>query len=134
MGYNKNDMLRESVIPVLLGDSAAAHLLAFRIYLRFGITSYICDSKRGLLGYIDPFSKFFSVGDPAEPRAVLDALDYLSAGKDYLPIILPCCDRFSELTEKNRDFLEARFILSDRASFFNKKPMSVLKKGASYEN
>lgn len=133
MDYNKKDMLRESIIPVLIGDCPAAHLMAARIYWKFGIISYVCGEKPRLCDRIDPFSKFFALGSAAEPRVMLDSLDYLAASKDYLPILLPFGDLFCDLVEQNRDFLEARFIISDKLSFFTQKPILILK-GASYEN
>ena len=134
MDYNRNDMLRESIIPVLLGDCPAAHLMAARIYLRFGIVSYVCGEKPRFADRIDPFSKFFALGSAAEPRVVLDSLDYLASNKDYLPILSPTDEFFCEFVKQNKDFLETGFILSDKKSFFTKKPILILKKGASYEN
>ena len=65
---------------------------------------------------------------------MLEALDYLARDREYLPVIIPCGEYFENFVEKNREFLEARFIIADRESFFTKKPMSILKEGASYEN
>ena len=125
MYYEPKDMLRASVIPVLLGDCSAAHLMAFRIYHRCGIISYICDEKRSLVNYLNPFSRFFHLVSLTEQRTALDTLEYLSSNRDYLPIILPCNEFFQSFVEQNRDFLETRFIISDKASFFTQKPMSV---------
>ena len=61
MYYNSKDMLRSSVIPVLLGDNLSAHLMAAKIYLRCGMISYVCDAKMTVADYIDPFSRFFSL-------------------------------------------------------------------------
>lgn len=134
MDYNKNDMLRESVIPALLGNSAAARFMAFRIYLRYGIISYICADRPRLFDRIDPFSKFFPLHSASEEGVMLEVLDYLARDREYLPVIIPCGEYFENFVEKNREFLEARFIIADRESFFTKKPMSILKEGASYEN
>ena len=97
MYYDSKDMLRASVIPVLLGDSAAAHLMAAKIYLRSGIISYICDSRRSFWNYVDPFSRFFSLISSAEEGIVCEALGYLASAKDYLPIIVPCDEYFRHI-------------------------------------
>ncbi len=120
-------MLRATVIPVLLGDCPSAHFLAMRIYLKCGIVSYICDKKRKITDLVNPFSRFFCIHSRKETRVILDSLDYLSASKDYLPIIIPCNEFFNAFTKENEAFLEARFIISDKKSFFGQKPMSVFK-------
>lgn len=125
MRYESKDMLRASVIPVLLGDCPAAHLMAFRIYLKCGIVSYICDERRTVADYLDPFSRFFDLVSLGEQNIALSALDHLSSNRDYLPIIIPCNDYFHNFAAENKEFLEERFILSDRASFFTQKPISI---------
>ena len=123
--YDSKNMLRQTVIPVLLGDCARSHLFALRIYLRCGIVSYICDDRRRAADLINPTTKFFSLGSKKDARVICDILDYLASSKDYLPIIIPCNEYYRAFISENREFLEARFILSDTESFFEEKPMSV---------
>ncbi len=127
LNYNSKDMLRATVIPVLLGDCPAAHIFAAKVYLRCGIVSYVCDEKKKAADIIDPFSKFFCLHSRREPRVILDSLEYLSSVKDYLPIIIPCDKFYKEFTENNKDFLGTRFILSDKEFFFKQKPMSAFR-------
>ncbi len=125
MDYNSKDMLRSCVIPVLLGDTFAAHLLAAKIYWRIGITSYICDAKASLLDYLDPLSNFFSLVSKDDGDIVCEALGYLASNKEYLPIIIPCNGHYEAFVDEHRKFLEPRFIISDKESFFNEPPMSI---------
>ena len=125
--YDSKDMLRTTVIPVLLGNCATAHLFAARIYLRSGIVSYICDEKRRAVDLVAPFSSFFCLQSRKEPRAILDCLEYLASSKDYLPIILPCNAFYEDFVKAHEDILASRFIISDRKSFLKQKPMSVFK-------
>lgn len=127
MNYDSKDMLRATVIPVLLGDCHTAHRFAASIYFRCGIVSYVCDDKKRLLDLLDPCSRFFRLHSRKEPRVILDSLDYLASVKDYVPIIIPCNSFYEELVRENRDFLEPRFIISDRESFFVQKPMSIFR-------
>lgn len=125
MDYNSKDMLRSCVIPVLLGDTPRVHLLAAKIYLRTGITSYICGSKKSFLDYIDPFSKFFSLVSDNDGDIICEALGYLASNKEYLPIIIPCNKPYKAFVDKHQTFLEPRFIISDKESFFSLPPMSI---------
>ena len=125
MYYNSKDMLRSSVIPVLLGDNLSAHLMAAKIYLRCGIISYVCDAKITVADYIDPFSRFFSLVSETDADIICETLDYLASNKEYLPIIIPCNERYKDLINKRKSFLEPRFIISDKESFFTEPPMSI---------
>jgi hypothetical protein len=125
MDYNSKDMLRSCIIPVLLGDTISTHILSAKIYLRTGITSYICDSKISLLDYIDPLSKFFSLVSKNDCDIICEALEYLASNKEYLPIIIPCNERYKAFVDDYKSFLEPRFILSDKESFWNTPPMSI---------
>ncbi|MBQ7384858.1 MAG: hypothetical protein IJV72_08735 [Clostridia bacterium] len=125
MYYDSKDMLRQTVIPVLLGDCARAHLFSLKIYFRCGIVSYMCDDKRRAADFINPTTKFFPLYSKKDTRVICDILDYLASVKDYLPIIIPCNEYYREFVRENREFLESRFILSDTESFFKQKPMSV---------
>lgn len=125
MDYNSKDMLRSCVIPVLLGDTPSSHLLASKIFLRTGIISYICDSKISFLDYLDPMSKFFLLASESDGDMICTSLAYLSSNKEYLPIIIPCNEYYRSFVDKHKNFLEPRFIISDKVSFFSVPPMSI---------
>lgn len=120
------NMLRESLIPVLLGDNARAHRLALRIYLRCGVVSYVCDTKKSLFNAIDPFSRYFPLFSREMDGVALKSLSYVASNADYLPLLIVCDDSLSELVKNNREYLEPRFIISDRASLFSTPPLSEL--------
>ena len=125
MYYSSKDMLRASVIPVLLGASPQAFCLAWKIYLRSGIISYICDERQSAAHALNPCSKFFPLISASDPRVMIDVLTYLAAEPDHLPIIIPCNDFYSKFADQNRELLEERFIISDHKRFFDEAPMSV---------
>lgn len=125
MYYSSKDMIRASVIPVLLGASPRAFCLAWKIYLRSGIISYICDERQSAAHALNPCSKFFPLISASDSSVMIDALTYLAADPDHLPIIIPCNDFYRDFTDRNRDLLEARFIISDCKRFFDEAPMSV---------
>lgn len=125
MSYSAREMLRECVVPVLLGDNFSAHLFAARIYFLCGVSSYVCDDKRRALDFFSPFSRHYSL--VARSDVALEALGYLSSQKELLPIIVPCDKYYTDFVAKNRDFLEARFVISDRESFFSLAQISALR-------
>lgn len=120
------DAIAESVMPVLLGSSAEAHLMAWKIYLKFGIRSYICAEKQSLLDAIDPTMRFFSVVSEKNSGVACEALAYLSADKELLPILIPCNSFGDQLVKENKEFLEKRFIITNKTDFFTIKPINLL--------
>lgn len=122
MDYSTKDMLRASLVPILLGDSFKAHLLAVRIYLRSGISSYVCDDRRRLADFIDPFSSFYSITSDLD--VALTVLGNLLPDDEYIPILIPCNSRYEQFVRENKDFLESRYIISDSRRLFEQKPMS----------
>ena len=125
----QRDMQKEALLPILLGDSFAAHSLSLQIYLRCGVRSYICDSKRGFLSFIDPTSRFFDLISVSEGAAMLCALENIAANTDYLPILVPCGERFCAFVEENIEFLEPRFIIASKNNVFDSAPFSAILKG-----
>ena len=126
MTADAKNMLRESLIPVLVGDCPRAHLLAARIYFRTGIVSYVCDEKRSPLSFIDPFSKYFPLFSRSHGGVALDSLKYAASCPDYLPLLVICDNALSDFVEKYRDALEASFIIADRKTLFDVPPLSEL--------
>ena len=125
MYYSEKDILRASVIPVLLGSSDEAFRLSWKIYFRSGIISYVCDERRSFSQMLNPFVHFFELGARSEPDILLESLAYFASERDYLPIIVPCNEFYRDFTKQYRDSLETKFIISDSKRFFEEKPMSI---------
>lgn len=126
MTEQAKNMLRESLIPVILGDTLRSHLLALRIYLRCGVVSYICDAKKSPLSFIDPFSRYFPLFSNDMGDVALRSLSYVASNTDYLPLLIVCDGRQRDFVLHNREFLEARFIISDSSVLFSDSPLSEL--------
>ena len=122
-------MLKDALLPILLGDSLSAHLLSLKIYARCGVQSYVCDDKRGVLSFIDPTSKFFDLISAKEGSAVMAALSQIAANSDYLPVIIPTSERFERLVEEYRETLESLFIITSKEKVWNSAPFAALMKG-----
>ena len=126
MTEEAKNLLRESLIPVLLGDNLKTHLLAMRIYLTCGVVSYICDTKKSLFNTLDPFSRYFPLFSSNIDAVALKSLAYAASNTDYLPLLIVCDDKLLPFINDNREFIESRFIISDRSSLFSSSPLSKL--------
>lgn len=130
MRAESKKMLKDSVIPVILGDNAGAHLLALKIFLSCGVVSYVCSAKRSALSFIDPFAKHFPLFCESGSAAALESLTYIASNPDYLPILIPCTKEFSALVSENSELLESRFIISDSDTALRAYPLRDLKRKA----
>ena len=126
MTEEAKNLLRESLIPVLLGDNLKTPLLAMRIYLTCGVVSYICDTKKSLFNALDPFSRSFPLFSSNIDAVALKSLAYAASNTDYLPMLIICDDKLLPFINDNREFIESRFIISNRSSLFSSSPLSKL--------
>ena len=129
MGYMTEEakyMLRESLIPVLLGDNLRTHLLAMRIYTTCGVVSYICDTKKSLLNAFDPFSRYFPLFSSKFDGVALKSLLYAASNADYRSLLIVCDDKLLPFVKENRELIESRFIICESASLFSSSPLSKL--------
>lgn len=127
MRKEERNMLREAVIPMLLGDNATSGLLALRIYFRCGVRSYVCDSKRSIFSLLNPAVSFYPLySGKNDGEATFEALSYVASNLDYLPIIIATDNGYAGLIEKHREFFETRFILTDSENLFSSSPLSHL--------
>ena len=118
----RRDLMRESIVPVLLDQSKAAHLLAWRLFWRWGVTSFLCGEKKSPLTSLDPVCHFLRT-DRGEARLAAEQLtDFTESARDCLFLLVP-------LTEADRAFaaayapaLESRMIVADPQSIFRHAP------------
>lgn len=120
----QNDVLREHLLPVLLGDTPQAHGLALRIYLHCGVVSYICDTRRHVLDYCNPTGRFFPVCHSDKGTLLSDSLCYLAADPDLLPVLIPCSDEHAAYIEAHRALLEQHFLIRTADTLFDTAPLS----------
>ena len=126
MTLPSQNMLKDSIIPVILGDNLSAHLLALKIFFRFGVISYVCDVKRSPLSFIDPCTRHFPLFSKSRGGVVLESLAYLSSSPDYLLLLVCCDEELDAVIEQNRNYIEARFIITDKEALFKDSPLSKL--------
>ena len=122
-------LLKGALLPVLLGDSLAAHALSLKIYAKCGVESLVCDERQSALSVINPTCKFFDLISATEGAALMAALSHIAENADYLPILIPMNERFSRFVEEYRESLEPLFIITTKDEVFNSAPFAALMKG-----
>ena len=122
-------LLKGALLPVLLGDSLAAHALSLKIYAKCGVESLVCDEKQSALSVINPTCRFFDLISATEGAAIMAALSHIAENADYLPVLIPVNERFSRFVEENRESLEPLFIITTKDDVWNSAPFSALMKG-----
>jgi len=122
MTYESRDVVRDHVVPILLGSGLRTHLLALRIRLCTGIVPYICDCKRhgGTLGY----ASYFAVCEPTSDELLLHTLSYLVRDTEELGIVIPCTAPFEAFAERNRETLCRMVMLRTPSTVFWRNPLS----------
>ena len=129
MSDDQKWMLKGALLPVLLGETPLAHLLSLKIFARCGVQSYVCDAKRGVLGFLDPTSKFFDLISVTEGAAVMAALSHIAESSDYLPVLIPTSEHFERFVEEHREALEPLFIIASKDNVWSSAPFAALMKG-----
>ena len=124
---DRKSNIADSILPTLLGGGLRANLFAMKIYLKLGIVSYICSERCSMLTLLNPAARHFSTVSDKNPDIVCSALDYLTRDGEFLAVLVPCTDLALNTVREKIEFLEERFIVADQGSFFDLKPMILLK-------
>lgn len=118
------EILGESILPVLLDNTAEAHRLSSRIFRRFGIVSLIC-GKPHLCDWFDVSSQTLRLPTTACERLRVEEL--LALGESYddvLLLLIPCSHTARTTVARYATVLESRFILSDTDAIFSSSPLT----------
>ena len=114
-------------LPFILGNNKNAHKLSKKIYRRYGIVCFILDKKRVLSDIFDFSSRFLPITDTKNDELTVKEIIYLANQEQYtLPILVPCSKEYRELVEKNRELLEAIFVLSNEDTVINTSPLNII--------
>ncbi len=122
----RTELLEQSVFPILLGNSPRAHLLAFRLYLRYGVTSFVGGSRRTLWDLLNPFCDFYRLFLGENGRLLKEQL--LSLAEEYedtLFVLIPATKEMLDLIHPHVSELESRFILSEPHAVTEKLPFQA---------
>ena len=113
---DRYELIRDNIQPVFLGCSAKARKTARSLFLKYGIVSYICDTKKP-----SPFSSLFCISSvfvrlPSDTNfdVLCDSLFRLAESDGSCIWILSSAkEDYNDFIEEKRELLESVFIISD---------------------
>ena len=127
---DKKDIQEEAkyyFLPFILGNNPTAHKLSRKIYRKHKIVCYVLDKKRTFADILDFSSRFLGISTSNDDSLTVSQLIYLAEQcPTTLPILIPCSDEYAELIDKNREVLEAVFVLSSKEEALTHSPLSII--------
>lgn len=118
------EILGESVVAVILGNTLRARLTSYRLYMKYGISSILCGERKNLFDLFDLRCGFLQLFRDADDALTVDRLSDLSKFyTEQILIILPATDEDIDFLEKNRERLETDFIISISESELDRNPI-----------
>ncbi len=119
---------RQSLLPVLVDNTRAAHRLSARLFRRFGVVSLIFGKAR-LWDLFDLSSRTLRLpSTPCERLRIEELIELAKQSTDYLPVLIPCSDASREWIARHAAALESHYILADAETIFS---LPLLTEGAS---
>ncbi len=116
------ELIRESVVPILPDQSLRAHLLAFRLFFKWGIVSFLCGKKRALLTALDPVCRFLPINKDEERLAAEQLTDFAEAWSDCLFFFLPLTEKDRIFADRYASSLTCRMIVSTPQALLSQAP------------
>ena len=113
---DRYELIRDNIQPVFLGYSAKARKTAKSLFLRYGIVSYICDTKKPpvLSSIFRVSSVFIKLISDTNFDVLCDSLFRLADSDSSCVWILSSCkEDYSDFIEQKQEILESVFIISD---------------------
>lgn len=107
-----NDLLHDCLYPVMLGSNTLCHACVRQMQKQYRVGSTVLTGKRALTLRIVP-SVTLVAAPPTLPDELLLTIlrDVELNGGARVPLLVLCDQRYGDFVERNREALEARFIL-----------------------
>ena len=117
------ELLRESVLPVILQNGLSAHRLSMRIFRRYKIVSLLCGNRKSLLDTLDLSCGFMRLFRTSDERIAAEQLcDLADEYRDCTFVLIPLSKRDRAFTDRYSEQLESRFIISAPDGLFSRPP------------
>ena len=121
----RRELLRERVVPLLLGISPRAHLLAIRLFLDCGVISFLCDERKRPLTEWNPTCRFLP-WNRSEPRLAAEQLaDFAESYSDCLFLVIPLRHEDQAFVAEYAPLLESRMIVANPKTLFSESPFAI---------
>ena len=118
------DELRERMVPILLSHSPKAHLVAWRLFGKYGVVSFLCGTKKSFWLRLDPVCRFLRLNRRENRLAAEQLADFVEAFGDCLFFLLPITAADNSFLSEYAPFLESRLIVTDAKALLSEIPFA----------
>ena len=123
-------LVRQGIVPIVLGNDRMAHRLSFRLYRTFGLPSILCACRRTVWDVLDPTSAFRRVSGERVSRLMAEQLlDLAAEYEDCLLLLIPTSEEDQRLLEMYGERLEAHFVCRMPDALWNEPMLNALRFG-----
>lgn len=118
------ELMRERMVPILLDQSAKAHTIAARLFLKYGVISFLCGKKQALATRLNPFCRFHRLDRNDDRLAAEQLTDFSEEFDDCLFFLLPLSEKDRAFVSAFAQLLESRLILANPKSLLAEAPFA----------
>ena len=109
-----DDLLRDCVFPVMLGSNTVCHAKVRQLQKRFGADCTVLTGKRALTLRFMPGVRLIDASPALADDILLTILQDVEAESELsIPLLIVCDKAYAPFVQRNRMWLESRFILRD---------------------
>ena len=123
-GAEMRDIMKERMVPILSDQSLRSHILAWRLFFKYGVTSFLCGSDHFLSTSLDPVCRFLRLNRSEDRLAAEQLADFVESYEDCLFFLIPMNEEDRRLTTTYSALLESRLIVSDPWSLLSGTPFA----------
>jgi len=128
MTEETKDLLRQGIVPVLLGNHREAHRLSARLYRTYGVPSVLCGERRTLWDLLDPCCSFHALTREGDPRLTAEQLADLAAEyEDCFLVLVPFNDADQALIHGHGELIEPYFVCRDPEALWSDPMLETLR-------
>ena len=121
-----HEAMRESILPILLGNTREAHRLSARLFRRYGLVSLICGNQ-SIRDLFDPSSRTLRFPATDCDRLQVEALIALAEkNTSKILLLIPCSAHARNTVKQFEASLESRFLLMDADAALSDSPLSTM--------
>ena len=111
MNEEARELLREDILPVVLGNGIDAHRLAARLLSRYGVMCMLCGERKNLLDWLDLSTCFLRISYKRDLRLAADQLvDFAEENRERFLLLVPMDSAGHTVIGEQAERLETHFV------------------------